>query len=64
MKEARAVYTAEQRADEATAPVGRTARKRPTVGGRIIEGLEEAIAWTRGENRNVRLTLVRGTQKR
>ena len=34
------------------------ARKRPTVGGRIIEGLEEAIAWTRGENENVRVTLV------
>ena len=36
----------------------RTSRKRPTVGERIIEGLEQAIAWTRGENENVRITLV------
>ena len=35
-----------------------TPRKRPTVGERIIEGLEQAIAWTRGENTNVRVTLV------
>jgi putative transcriptional regulator len=35
------------------------APKRTTVGGRIIEGLEQAIAWTRGENDNVRVTLVR-----
>jgi putative transcriptional regulator len=34
-------------------------KKRPTVGARIIEGLEQAIAWTRGENDNVRVTLVR-----
>ena len=38
--------------------VGRVAKKRPTVGARIIEGLEEAIAWTRGEDGNVRVTLV------
>jgi putative transcriptional regulator len=36
----------------------RAPRKRPTVGERIIEGLEQAIAWTRGENNNVRVTLV------
>jgi putative transcriptional regulator len=36
----------------------RTPRKRPTVGERIIEGLEQAIAWTRGENTNVRVTQV------
>jgi putative transcriptional regulator len=33
--------------------------KRPTVGARIVEGLEQAIAWTNGENDNVRVTLVR-----
>jgi DNA-binding transcriptional regulator YiaG len=33
-------------------------RKRQTVGGSIIEGLKQAIAWTRGENDNVRVTLV------
>ncbi|MEI9972337.1 MAG: helix-turn-helix domain-containing protein [Ignavibacteriota bacterium] len=36
----------------------RVPRKRPTVGARIVEGLEQAIAWTRGENDNVRVTLV------
>jgi hypothetical protein len=34
------------------------ARKRQTVGESIIQGLKEAIAWTRGENENVRVTLV------
>jgi putative transcriptional regulator len=34
------------------------APKRPTAGERIIEGLEEAIAWTRGKNDKVRVTLV------
>jgi putative transcriptional regulator len=33
--------------------------KRPTVGESIIEGLKQAVAWTRGENENVRVTLVR-----
>ena len=32
--------------------------KRPTVGERIIEGLEQAIAWTKGGNDRVRVTLV------
>ncbi len=32
--------------------------KRLTAGQRIIEGLEQAIAWTRGENDKVRVTLV------
>jgi putative transcriptional regulator len=36
----------------------RVSKKRPTVGARIIEGLEQAIAWTHGENNNVRVTLV------
>lgn len=40
------------------ARAGRSAKKRPMVGARIIEGLEGAIAWTRGENANVRVTLV------
>jgi putative transcriptional regulator len=34
------------------------ARKRPTVGGSIIEGLKQAIAWSKGENKDVRVTLV------
>lgn len=37
---------------------GHAARKRPTVGARIVEGLEQAIAWTNGESRRVRVTLV------
>ena len=37
---------------------GRAPKKRSTVGASIIKGLEEAIAWTRGENDNVRVTLV------
>jgi putative transcriptional regulator len=36
----------------------RIARNRPTVGRRIIEGLEQAVAWTRGENARVRVSLV------
>ena len=36
----------------------RAPKKRPTVGARIIEGLEQAIAWTRSENHDVRVTLV------
>jgi putative transcriptional regulator len=34
------------------------AKKRQTVGGRIIEGLEQAVAWTHGENERVRVTIV------
>ena len=37
---------------------GRTAGKRSTVGASILKGLEEAIAWTRGESEGVRVTLV------
>jgi len=37
---------------------GRPPKKGATVGARIIEGLEQAIAWTRGENDEVRVTLV------
>ena len=35
-----------------------TRQKSRTVGEGIIEGLKEAIAWTRGENDDVRVTLV------
>jgi len=33
-------------------------RVRQTVGESIIQGLTEAIAWTRGENADARVTLV------
>jgi putative transcriptional regulator len=33
-------------------------RKKAPVGHRIIEGLEEAIAWSRGESDRVRVTVV------
>jgi putative transcriptional regulator len=36
----------------------RVPKKRSTVGASIIRGLEQAIAWTRGENDDVRVTLV------
>lgn len=36
-------------------PVG---KKTPTVGERIIEGLEEAIAWSKGDAVPVRITQV------
>jgi putative transcriptional regulator len=40
--------------------VKKTARaaKHNIVGARIIEGLEQAIAWTKGENSHVRVTLL------
>lgn len=37
---------------------GRIAKKPATVGARIIEGLEQAIDWTRGRNADVRVTLI------
>jgi hypothetical protein len=33
-----------------TTKAKRTPKQRPTVGARIIKGLEQAVAWTRGEN--------------
>jgi putative transcriptional regulator len=36
----------------------RVPQERPTVGERIIEGLEQAVAWTRGENDRARVTVV------
>lgn len=43
-------------------PRSRAPKKRPTVGARIIEGLEQAIAWTRAENNDVRVTLIRAPE--
>ena len=42
--------------------VTKPAKKRPTVGKRIIEGLEQAVAWTKGKNDRVRVTLVHGPE--
>ena len=39
------------------APVSRP-RQRSTVGASIIRGLEQAIAWSRGEKTNARVTLM------
>ncbi|HJZ96536.1 MAG TPA: helix-turn-helix domain-containing protein [Candidatus Solibacter sp.] len=36
----------------------RVAKRRSTVGASILKGLEEAIAWSRGETSNARVTLV------
>jgi putative transcriptional regulator len=41
-----------------TANAGPRRAKKPTLGERIIEGLEEAVAWSRGEDVPVRVTLV------
>lgn len=48
---------AAKKTSKATKRVG-GARKRQTVGNSIIEGLKQAIAWTQGEDDNVRVTLV------
>ncbi len=37
----------------------RAAKKHPTVGRRIIQGLQQAVAWTRGEDDRARVTLVK-----
>jgi putative transcriptional regulator len=34
-------------------------RRRQSVGESIIEGIQQAIAWTKGENDDVHVTLVR-----
>jgi len=34
-------------------------KKQPTVGERIMEGLEQAVAWSRGEEVPVQVSLVR-----
>jgi putative transcriptional regulator len=38
------------------------AKRRSSVGESIIRGLEQAVAWTRGENNNVRVTLVQAPE--
>lgn len=51
------MITSKSRRTERTA--ARAPKKRPTVGSRIVQGLEQAIAWTRGENDDVRVTVMR-----
>ena len=46
------------KAKRAVKKAPRVPKERPTVGARIVEGLEQAIAWTHGENDNVRVTMV------
>ena len=41
-----------------TGKMAARAVKRSTAGGRIIEGLEQASAWTKGESACVRVTLA------
>jgi putative transcriptional regulator len=48
---------AAKKISKATKKAG-AAPKRQTVGESMIEGLKQAIAWTRGENDDVRVTLV------
>ena len=52
------VVNTEAKTKRAAKRVGSMAKKPHTVGARIIEGLEQAIAWTRGENDAVRVTQV------
>lgn len=40
------------------APKSSATKKRATVGARIIEGLEQAVAWSRGEDVRARVTLI------
>jgi putative transcriptional regulator len=42
-----------------TRPKASRGRRGQTVGASIIKGLEQAIAWTRGENDDVRVTRVK-----
>lgn len=51
--------TKTKRAARRAAP---TPNRRGTVGTRIIEGLEQAIAWTRGDGGNARVTLVQAPE--
>ena len=51
--------TAKRSRTKATKGRGNTVpRKRRTLGGSIIQGLNEAIAWTRGDNDAARVTHV------
>lgn len=47
-----------KRASKPKAKGAPRSRKSHTVGESIIEGLQQAIAWSRGENTDVRVTLV------
>jgi len=49
---------ATQKASKSAVKTAPHARKNPTVGESVLQGLKEAIAWSRGENANVRVTLV------
>lgn len=40
-----------------------SARGHQTVGESVIQGLKEAIVWTKCENDNVRVTLVTGARR-
>ena len=40
----------------------RMPKKRSEVGASIVRGLEQAIAWTRGENNDVRVTLIQAPE--
>jgi putative transcriptional regulator len=46
--------------NKTTKPVANKAagQKSQTVGESIVQGLKEAISWTKGENDNVRVTMV------
>ena len=48
---------ANKTATEQKATVKKTAR-RPTVGARIIAGLEQAVAWTQGQATGAQVTVV------
>jgi putative transcriptional regulator len=51
--------------EKTSKPAGKKAtraRKHRTVGESIVQGLKEAVAWTKGENDNVRVTLVQVPQ--
>jgi hypothetical protein len=50
--------TTRTRAKSAVKKTTRAPRKPQTVGESIIQGLKEAIAWTKGASDNVRVTLV------
>ena len=48
-----------KRSEARTVQTQKPKRKRePTVGKRIVEGLQEAISWSRGEDSRVRVTVV------
>jgi putative transcriptional regulator len=46
------------KASKAAEKKARAARKPHAIGESVIDGLKQAIAWTRGANDNVRVTLL------